>query len=192
MSRRPVGPLTAPAVALATALLGGCAAPAMAQELSFRAGWGRMAPLGDGRELWDTGNTASLGMEWESGGAWALRAAAEWGRLRGRESGPSSGSELSIRGATLSALLKDRRAPIQPYLLAGAGVMRLDRGGASSPYGTTAAAQVGVGIDGPPRYRVLPFLEARAVVHLTDYGSGGDFRLTRTGTPIMVGVRVRW
>lgn len=52
--------------------------------------------------------------------------------------------------------------------------------------------RMGFGIDGPPQYRVLPFLEARAVVHFTDYGSGGDFRLTRTGTPIMVGVRVRW
>lgn len=180
-------------LALATALLGAAATPGAAQELSLRAGWGRMAPLGDGRELWDPGNAALLAMEWGAGGTWALRAGAEWARLPGRESGSSSSSALNIRGATLSGLLRDRRGDIQPYLLAGLGLMRLDgRGGGSNPYGTTAAAQVGFGIDGPPQYRVLPFLEARAVVHFTDYGSGGDFRLTRTGTPIMVGVRVRW
>lgn len=151
-----------------------------------------MSPMGDSRDLWDAGHTTLLALEWGSGGSWALRAGAEWGRLDGTESGPLSTQELRVRGATLSGLLRDGRGPIHPFLLAGIGLMRLDgRGGQVAP-DITAAAQVGFGIDGPPRYRVLPFIEARAVVHFTDYGSTGDFRLTRTGVPVMVGARLRW
>ncbi len=79
---------------------------------------------------------------------------------------------------------------IAPYLLAGIGAYRLQQvGGRASPYGTTGALQMGGGMDVNIWRRVDPFVEARAIVHVTDYGSD-EFSPTAYW-PLVIGLRIR-
>jgi hypothetical protein len=126
---------------------------------------------------------------------WSLRLDGEWSLLHGpppqagRE-GDSRYRDLRTYGASLNGLRRFSEGRFAPYLLAGIGAYRLQRvGDYPSVYGTTGALQVGVGIDGDLWGRVNPFVEARALVHATDYGAV-EYGPTIVW-PVLIGVRIR-
>ncbi len=126
---------------------------------------------------------------------WSLRLDGEWSRLNGTpapagEESFSDYQDLRTIGASLNGILRFSDDKLSPYLLAGIGAYRLQRVDApASPYGTTGALQAGIGIDGNFWERVDPFIETRAMVHMTDYGS--DEYGTTVYWPILIGLRIR-
>lgn len=126
---------------------------------------------------------------------WSLRLDGEWSRLNGppAPAGQEHFSEyLDLRtvGLSLNGSLRLSESEFAPYLLAGLGAYRLQRvGGPPNPYGTTGAVQVGFGMNANLWERVSPFVEARALVHVTDYGSD-EWSPTVTW-PVLLGVRIR-
>lgn len=126
---------------------------------------------------------------------WGLRLDGEWSRLTGAPAPAgqehfSDYQDIRAIGASLNGILRFSDDPLAPYLLAGIGAYRLQRVDApASPYGTTGALQAGLGIDGNLWGRVDPFVEARAMVHVTDYGSD-EFSPT-VYWPILIGLRIR-
>lgn len=98
--------------------------------------------------------------------------------------------DLRTYGASLNAILAPSEGELAPYLLVGVGVYRLQAvGQRPSPYGTTGALQAGFGIDAEIGKRINPFVEARAQIHVTDYGS--DEWSPTVYWPVLIGVRTR-
>ena len=183
---------TAP-VLCALALAAG-AAPLPAQELSYRAGAGIAFPLGAVSERRQAGPSAAVSVQAPMGGLWSLRLEGDVSMLRGRAALPdrphSATSPLWAMGATMSGVRRVGGGDHGPYLLVGLGGYRLRIENESpSPYGITGALQAGLGVEGGGRGGLIPFAEARTVVHATDYGAS-DFRLTMH-LPVVVGVRLR-
>ena len=183
-----------------TLLLAACAAlagaaPLHAQDLSFRAGAGAAIPVGGAGERRDAGPSAMLSIESRLSRLWGLRLDGEWSLLNGPpvpavEEDYSSRRDLRTIGASLNGIFWFSDSQIAPYWLIGIGAYRLQRVDApASPYGTTGAFQAGLGIDGKLWDRVDPFVEARAMLHVTDYGSD-EFSPT-VYWPIVIGVRIR-
>lgn len=169
------------------------AAPLQSQELSVRAGAGTVIPVGGAAEDRDLGPTALLSVEIPATRRFTVRVDGEWSLLDGADAPPGSASSsqyqnLRIAGVSLNAV---RRAnPDRPggYFVFGIGAYRLQRTGAiRSVYGTTAAVQMGTGIE--RRFgRAVPFAEARAQLHVTDYGSN-EFTPTIV-LPLVLGLRI--
>ena len=136
-----------------------------------------------------------LSVEARLGARWSLRVDGEWSQLSGPpapagQDGFSSHRDLRTQGASLNGVVNMTDDQLAPYLLAGIGAYRLQRvGGDPSPYGTTGAIQVGVGFDSNIWGRVNPFIEARAQVHVTDYGAD-EFSPT-VFWPVILGLRIR-
>ncbi len=126
---------------------------------------------------------------------WSLRLDGEWSLLNGPPAPAgqehlSNYHDLRTFGASLNGILRFSEAEIAPYLLAGIGAYRLQQVGAPpGPYGTTGALQTGIGIDSNIWERVNPFVEARALVHVTDYGSD-EFSPT-VYWPVVIGLRIQ-
>ena len=156
---------------------------------------GAAVPVGDASDLRDTGPSAALSLETQLSTRLLLRLDGEWTRLQGPSAPPgqerfSTYQDLRAVGASMNVLFRLIERKASPYVLAGGGAYQLQRIDAPrSPYGTTAALQAGFGMDGKIWERLNPFVEARAVVHLTDYGSH-DFSLT-TYWPLMLGLRLQ-
>ena len=171
------------------------AASLQAQDLSFRAAAGTAIPVGGTGERRDTGPAAMLSIETRLGRLWSLRFDGEWSLLNGPtapagQEDYSNDQDLRTIGASLNGMLRFSEDQLAPYLLAGVGAYRLQRADApASPYGTTGALQAGFGIDGNLWGRVDPFVEARAMVHVTDYGSD-EFSPT-VYWPVLIGLRIR-
>ena len=97
-------------------------------------------------------------------------------------------ADLRTLGASLNAFLRAAGGLIRPYALVGLGGYRLQRiGDDPSVYGTTAAVQAGLGIEVSAWHAVEPFIEARTVLHITDYASE-EFTPT-VMWPVMAGLR---
>lgn len=171
------------------------AAPLHAQGLALRAGAGAAIPVGGAGERRNIGPTAMISVEAPIRRMWSLRLDGEWSLLNGPHAPPggeglSDYHDLRATGASLSSVVRFSGDGVEPYLLAGIGAHRLQQvGGRASPYGTTGALQVGGGADVNIWRRVNPFVEARAIVHATDYGSA-DFSPT-VYWPLVIGLRVR-
>ncbi len=171
------------------------AAPLEAQDFSFGIAAGAAIPVGSTRERRDAGPAAMLSVETRLSNLWSLRFDGEWSSLRGPtapdgEEHSSNYQDLRALGASLSATRRLSHDSLAPYWLAGIGAYRLQRVGApESPYGTTGAVQVGIGLDSNPWGRVNPFVEARAQIHLTDYGAE-EFSPT-IYWPVVIGIRFR-
>jgi hypothetical protein len=175
--------------------LGVGAAPLEAQDLSVRAAAGAAIPVGGAGERRDAGPAALLSLEFGLSSRWSLRVDGEWSLLRG-EPAPaghehfSDYQDLRTVGASLNGVLRLSDDSLTPYLLAGIGAYRLQRVDAPpSPYGATGAVQAGFGLDGNLRPRVNPFVEVRAQLHVTDYGSD-EFSPT-VYWPVVIGLQVR-
>lgn len=173
----------------------GSTAPLQAQDVSFRAAAGVAVPAGGAAERRDTGPSAMLSVETRLSRVWSLRLIGEWSQLtavrapEGQEH-LAKYQDLRTIGASLNGVLTFSEGRLAPYLLAGIGAYRLQRVAApASPYGTTGALQAGIGIDGNLWGGVDPFIEARTMVHVTDYGSD-EFSPT-VYWPILIGLRIR-
>ena len=181
--------------AVAVLAASACIAPLQAQGITFRAAAGAAFPLGGAEELRDPGPSVTLSIEKRLSSLWSLRLDGEWSELEGvpAPEGQEHFKEyqpLRITGGSLNGVLRISSYPITPYLLAGIGAYRLQRVEAPrSPYGITGAVQAGVGVDGNLWERVNPIIEARAMVHLTDYGSD-EFTPT-IYAPVLIGLRIR-
>lgn len=171
------------------------AASLQAQDISFRAAAGTAIPAGGAGERRDMGPSAMLSVETRLSRLWSLRLDGEWSLLTGTPAPAgqnhfSNHQDLRSIGTSLNGILRFTEDQVAPYLLAGVGAYRLQRMAApASPYGTTGALQAGFGIDGNLWSRVNPFAEARAMVHVTDYGSD-EFSPT-VYWPILIGLRIR-
>lgn len=180
-------------LALFAALAG--TAPLRAQEISFRAAAGAAVPVGGAGDRRDAGPSAMLSVETGLSRLWSIRLDGEWSQLTGPPAPEgqehfSNYQDLRTIGASLNGVLRFSDRQFAPYLLAGIGAYRLQRVNAPpSPYGITGALQGGMGIDGNFWGRVDPFMEARVMVHVTDYGSD-EFSPT-VYWPILIGLRVR-
>lgn len=169
--------------------------PLGAQDLSFRVAAGIAVPAGGAGERRDTGPSAMMSVEIPLGRLSGLRLDGEWSRLTGKPAPAgqehfSDYQHLRSIGVSLNAIGRFSEGRFAPYMVAGLGAYRLQRLDApASPYGTTGALQAGLGVDGPLWQRVAPFLETRAMLHVTDYGSD-EFSPT-VYLPILVGLRVR-
>ncbi|MDP9347936.1 MAG: hypothetical protein M3P24_02125 [Gemmatimonadota bacterium] len=90
----------------------------------------------------------------------------------------------------MNGILRSSEDDLAPYLLLGVGAYRLQAVGQSpSPYGTTGALQAGFGIDGRVRERLNAFVEARAQIHVTDYGSN-EWSPT-VYWPVLIGLQIQ-
>jgi hypothetical protein len=141
-------------------------------------------PLGDQVHVRTSGWSITTGAGTISDSGWGVRADAEYFRLGAGE------FQRAMRGAGLSvaAALYFGNDVIRPYMLAGLGAYRLQIAGAhSSPYGTTFAGSLGVGLDLRVYRRLGVFAETRYVLHATDYGLGGPG--TTSHGPVYIGVR---
>lgn len=184
-------------LACAFALLSG-AAPLTSQDQSLRVAVGTAVPVGGAGERRDAGPAAMLSVDFAPSVRGPLqgnlRLDVEWSLLTAPpspagETRPLHG-DLRAYGASLNAVVKVPTNSIEPYLLAGIGAYRLQRAGATrNVYGTTPAVQLGVGLDGNRWRRINPFVEARALMHVTDYGSD-EFSPT-VYWPVLLGVRLR-
>lgn len=183
-----------PFFASVVALLLGAGA-LQAQGISIRGAAGAAVPVSGAGALRDAGPAALLSLESQLSRGWSLRIDAEWSVLTGppapagREHFSNYG-DLRIYGASLNGILRFSEDETTPYLLGGIGAYRLQQSeGDPSPYGITAGMQAGAGIDASIWRRANPFVEARVLVHLTDYGS---HELTPTVYwPVLVGLRIR-
>jgi hypothetical protein len=168
--------------------------PLQAQEISFRVAAGAAVPVASAGERRDAGPAALISIENRFGPRWSLRLDGEWSRLGGTpapvgQEHLSNYQDLRTVGASLNGVRSFSDGRFAPYLLAGLGAYRLQRVDApASPYGTTAALQAGVGIDGNLRGRIGVFAETRAMLHLTDYGS--DEATPTVYLPILIGLRI--
>jgi hypothetical protein len=174
-----------------TLAVSGGSASLEAQNL-VRAAAGAAVPVGGAGERRDIGPAATLSVE--SGLTnWILRLDAEWSLLRGPAAPAgqehfSNYQDLRTLGISLNGIMRPSEDRLAPYLLIGVGAYRLQQVGASaSPYGTTGALQAGIGLDTYLWGRVNPFVEARAQVHLTDYGAQ-EFEPT-VFWPVLIGLR---
>ena len=171
------------------------AAPLHSQDLSFRAGVGTAIPVGGAGQRRDAGPAVMLSVETRLSPFWSLRLDGEWSLLNGPPAPAgqeyySNYTDLRTAGLSLNAVLSLSEGALAPYLLAGIGAYSLQREGDDlSPYGTTGALQAGFGIDAAVWERFSPFAEARAQVHITDYGSD-EFSPT-VYWPVLIGVRIR-
>lgn len=169
--------------------------PLQAQDISFRVAAGAAIPAGGAAERRDLGPSAMISVEPGLTRLWSLRLDGEWSQLTGAPAPAgqehfSNYQDLRAIGASLNGILRFSDDQLAPYLLVGIGAYRLQRVDApASPYGTTGALQAGLGIDGNLWGRVDPFIEARAMVHATDYGSD-EFSPT-VYWPILIGLRIR-
>ena len=170
-------------------------APLQAQDISFRVAAGAAVPAGGAGERRDAGPSAMLSAETRLNRLWGLRLDGEWSLLSGPPAPPgqenfSNYQDLRTIGASLNGIFWFSDGRLAPYWLVGIGAHRLQRVDApASPYGTTGALQAGFGIDGNLWGRVDPFIEARAMVHVTDYGSD-EFSPT-VYWPVLIGLRIR-
>jgi hypothetical protein len=186
---------SAPSASAPDAIPSGGAAPLRAERLSLRVAGGAVFPNAEAAQRRDAGPAAMLSAEYRLSHLWSLRADGEWSLLRGPpapagQEGSWAHHDLRTHGVSLNAVMRFTDGPLVPYVLTGIGAYRLQFvGGSPSPYGTTGALQVGLGADANFGGRINPFIEARAQVHLTDYGST-DYGITRV-TPVMAGVRIR-
>jgi hypothetical protein len=175
----------------------------VAQSLTARAAAGVAVPVGTAGgagERYRPGPAAEIAVETPlsvgASGRGSLRVGATWVRLPGRViAGPSGAgaryADLGMLGGSLDLVVARTGGAAEPYLVAGLGAYRLQkRGERRNPYGTTAALQAGVGVDLRPRSRIGPFVEARLVLHVTDYASAAEFVPT-VHAPVRVGVRIR-
>lgn len=169
--------------------------PVQAQGISFRVAAGAAVPVGGAGERRDAGPSAMLSVETRLSRLWSLRLDGEWSLLNGPPAPAgqeynTNYQDLRAIGASLNGILRFSDDQLAPYLLAGIGAYRLQQVDApASPYGTTGALQAGFGIDGDLWGRVDPLLEARAMVHVTDYGS--DEWSPTVYWPILIGLRIR-
>lgn len=126
---------------------------------------------------------------------WGLRLDGEWSLLNARpapagQEAYSQYADVRTYGLSLNGILRFSEDELAPYLLVGIGAYRLQAiDQRPSPYGTTGALQAGFGIDGNLWERVNPFVEARAMVHVTDYASD-EFSPT-VYWPVLIGLRLR-
>ena len=186
--------LPVPFFASAVAVLVG-AGGLQAQGIFIRAAAGAAIPVFGAGAIRDAGPAAMLSLESPLSRRWSLRVDAEWSRLdgppatAGREHFSQYG-DLRAVGASLNGILRFSEDEAIPYLLGGIGAYRLQQsGGDPSPYGTTAGVLAGAGIDASIWRRVNPFIDARMLVHLTDYGS---HELAPTVYwPVLIGLRIR-
>ena len=171
------------------------AAPLHPQDLSFRAGVGTAIPVGGAGERRDAGPAVMLSVETRLSRLWGLRLDWEWSLLNGptapsEQENYSNYQDLRTVGVSLNGIFWFSDGQIAPYWLIGIGAYRLQRVDApASPYGTTGAFQAGFGIDAAVWERFSPFAEARAQVHITDYGSD-EFSPT-VYWPVLIGLRIR-
>jgi hypothetical protein len=103
--------------------------------------------------------------------------------------GPQSRGTLRSVGASLNGLLRLGSGETRPYLIGGLGGYRLRaQERADNPNGTTWGGNLGAGID--MRWGgVSPFVEGRALVHVSDFGS---YELSPTlYFPIIAGLMFR-
>lgn len=169
--------------------------PLPAQELLFKAGAGITVPVGEWSERRGAGLSTMVSVELRLSSMWALRLDAERSALRARPAPPGSETDpdyadLRSWGASLNGVLNFPEARVTPYILLGIGGYKLqvvDR--ARNPYGRTSAIQAGIGLNSNLWKRVNPFLEARGMLHLTDYASS-EYSASAY-LPILIGVRIR-
>jgi hypothetical protein len=161
-------------------------------QVLVRAAAGAAVPVGGAGERRDLGPAATLSVESRLTN-WTLRMDAEWSLLRGPAAPAgqehfSNDQDLRTLGISLNGIMRLSEDRLAPYLLIGAGAYRLQQVDASaSPYGTTGALQAGIGLDSDLWSRINPFVEARAQVHVTDYG-GHEFGPT-VFWPVVIGLR---
>jgi hypothetical protein len=171
------------------------AKPVRAQSLSVRAGAGVAVPVGSAGEHRDAGPAAMLSVESRLGRLWSVRLDGEWSLLKGPAAPAGfedykSYNDLRTVGASLNASLRLSENAFAPYLLAGVGLYRLQRVGAPrTSYGNSGALQAGFGVDAKLSHRLDAFAEARAQLHINDYGAA-EFEPTRIW-PVILGVRIR-
>jgi len=182
------------AILIAGALTGVVGSASLeAQDLSVRAAAGAAIPVGGAGERRSAGPAAMLSVESRLSNLWSLRVAGEWSLLRGPTAPAgqehfSEHQDLRTLGVSLNGIVRLSDDRVAPYVIAGAGAYRLQRVDApASPYGITGAVQAGFGWDGNLWDRVTPFVEARAQVHVTDYGT--DEFLPTVYWPVVIGVR---
>lgn len=151
-------------------------------------GAGAAVPTGGAGDRYSPGPAAALSLEAGLNSHFAIRLDADWSRLGGGEIA-SYPADLRTYGGSLNALLGPSEGRVRPYALVGLGGYRLQRiGDNPSVYGTTAAVQAGLGIEASAWHAVEPFIEARSVVHITDYAS--DEFTASILWPVIVGLRL--
>lgn len=173
-----------------------CTTALPAQDLLFKAGAGITVPGGRWGEGREPGLSTMVSVELRLSSMWALRLDAERSMLRARPAAPGSETNLTVadlrsQGASLNGVLNFPEARVAPYVLLGVGGYKLQQvGRARNPYGRTSAIQAGVGLNSNLWKRVNPFLEARWMLHLTDYASGEEYSFSAY-IPIVAGVQIR-
>lgn len=156
---------------------------------------GAAFPVGGAGERRDAGPAALVSVESRQSKYWSIRVDAEWSLLNARpapagQEGHFQYADLRTYGASLNGILRFPEDAITVYLLGGIGAYSLQAvDQRRSPYGMTGALQAGFGIEGNFWKRVNPFIEARALSHITDYGS--DEYSSTTYWPATVGLRIR-
>lgn len=178
---------------LLAALLLAAGAPSLgAQRVTSGGGMGVALPVGDAAERRTSGPAATVTFELYLSRRWSLRLDGDWSLLQGRPAPAGQevqpAADLQAYGVALNAVARVFDAATTPYLLAGAGVYRLQAGDARNPYGPTAALQAGVGVETRVSPRIQPFAEARITVHATDYASR-EFAPT-IYWPLLFGLRI--
>lgn len=169
--------------------------PLSGQDVGFRVGAGVAIPVGGAGERRDMGPAGTISIESSLTRVWSVRVDGDWSLLRGTAAPPgqehlSNYQDLRSLGITANGIARFSDERLTPYLLIGLGAYRLQRVDApKSPYGVTPAAQVGVGLGATVWDLVNPFVEVRALIHATDYGSR-EFTPT-VYWPVLVGVRIR-